>query len=236
MLPKLMELCFNNVFAGRFMACSGGWDWAPYSRMRDIEGNPMLTRGIWKSVYLATSALRAAQIESFTPMVFHTGAVPTSVMADDGSATFSVNCTVHITCDPAHGASGTVAFVGEWPGVTTPSVPASCASGSGKGTVSVQLPATGVKLWWPRGMGGQSMYNVSAIFTPDVSGAVPVPVTASRRIGFRVATLTTGNDTDATWVAAHTSASANGNAVPAHTVTSRALLALWLHSLCLPTR
>ena len=24
--------------AGRFMACSGGWDWAPYSRMRDVEG------------------------------------------------------------------------------------------------------------------------------------------------------------------------------------------------------
>ena len=28
------------------MACSGGWDWAPYSDSRDADGNPSFTKGI----------------------------------------------------------------------------------------------------------------------------------------------------------------------------------------------
>ena len=33
---------------GRYMDCSGGWDWAPYSYVRDGDGNPAFTKGIWK--------------------------------------------------------------------------------------------------------------------------------------------------------------------------------------------
>ena len=103
-----------------------------------------------------------------------------------------------------------------------------CASGTGRVAVSVPMAATGVKLWWPRGMGAQAMYSVNVTFTPDAAvradssaTAAATLVTATRRIGFRVATLTTGNDTDSGWVAAHSSANANGNAVPAHTVMIR---------------
>ena len=42
-----------DMSAGRFMGCSGGWDWAPYSNARDPNtGLPVFTRGIWKSVYV----------------------------------------------------------------------------------------------------------------------------------------------------------------------------------------
>lgn len=186
--------------------------------MRDIDGNPMLTRGIWKSVYLASSASAASmQIESFTPTVYHSGAVPTSVMADDGSAAFSVNCTAHFTCGTASttttsekkGRPQLVRFLGDWPGAQPVTVQATCANG--KGVAIASVPATGVKLWWPRGMGAQQMYNVSA--------SVSASVKATRRIGFRVATLTTGNDTDAQWAAAHETS--DGNMIPAHTVMFR---------------
>ena len=49
-----LEIVFDRSISthGRFMACSGGWDWAPYSNLRSGEGHQMFTRGIWKSVYV----------------------------------------------------------------------------------------------------------------------------------------------------------------------------------------
>eukprot|EP01052_Picozoa_sp_SAG31_P020097 SAG31_NODE_1495_length_8102_cov_5.708021_2_plen_406_part_00 len=39
-----------DMSAGRYMSCSGGWDWAPYSNSRDPHsGLPTFTKGIWKS-------------------------------------------------------------------------------------------------------------------------------------------------------------------------------------------
>lgn len=37
---------------GRFMACSGGWDWAPYSRAGDERGSGVWTFGIVKPIYV----------------------------------------------------------------------------------------------------------------------------------------------------------------------------------------
>ncbi len=207
--------------SGRFMACSGGWDWAPYSRMRDVEGNPMLTRGIWKSVYLAATSSNAAAIESLTPTILFKGEPPTSVLKDDGSHSFTVNVTAHLT---AKQAKGTLHVSGNWG--ASKSVPVTLtAAEHGRKAVSVLLTASGVKLWWPRGLGPQSLYNVTAVFEPSGTSSAGVTtvaagsVTARRRIGFRVAYLTTGNDTDASWVAAHKNG--NGNAVPAHTIMFR---------------
>ena len=42
---------------GRFMACTGGWDWAPYSYTSTNSSGATtgpantLSKGIWKSVY-----------------------------------------------------------------------------------------------------------------------------------------------------------------------------------------
>ena len=203
--------------SGRFMACSGGWDWAPYSRMRDVEGNPMLTRGIWKSVYLAAMSTNAAAIESLTPTILFKGEFPTAVLKDDGSHTFEVNVTAHLT---AKQASGTLHVSGNWGASKSVSVELTAAD-RGHKAVSVLLEASGVKLWWPRGLGQQRMYNVTAVFEPSApnSEGDAGGVTARRRIGFRVAYLTTGNDTDPEWVAAHKNG--NGNAVPAHTLMFR---------------
>lgn len=47
---------------------------------------------------------------------------------------------------------------------------------------------------------------------------------ATRRIGFRTAYLTTGNDTDAAWVSKNTGG--NGNAIPANSEFTSDLLSL----------
>jgi beta-mannosidase len=221
-----LEISFVRDIAnsGRFMACSGGWDWAPYSRMRDVEGNPMLTRGIWKSVYLAATSSNAAVIESMTPTILFKGEPPMAVLKDDGSHAFEVNVTAYLT---AKQASGTLHVSGAWGAFKSVAVKLTAAD-HGRKAVSVLLEASGVKLWWPRGLGPQTMYNISAVFEPSAStdegedgrvGVAAGSVTAQRRVGFRVAYLTTGNDTDASWVAAHRHG--NGNAVPAHTVMFR---------------
>ena len=51
-------------------ACSGGWDWAPYSDLRSGEGHQMLSRGIWKSVYL-TAVQSAALLHVTATTTFH---------------------------------------------------------------------------------------------------------------------------------------------------------------------
>jgi beta-mannosidase len=95
--------------------------------------------------------------------------------------------------------------------------------GGGALALTVVLQAAGVRLWWPRGMGSgrqRVMYTVNATFVPSgASSPAAVAVSAERRIGFRTAYLTTGNDTDAAWVAAHRNG--NGNANPANTVMWR---------------
>jgi len=36
---------------GRWMSCTGGWDWAPYSTTSE-GGAATFSKGIWKSVYV----------------------------------------------------------------------------------------------------------------------------------------------------------------------------------------
>ena len=73
----------------------------------------------------------------------------------------------------------------------------------GDNLVSVDVDTTSdVALWWPNGMGAQKMYNVTASFVASGEVQAAAPVEASRRIGFRFVALVTGNDTDASYVAA----------------------------------
>lgn len=57
---NVLEVVFRHNISvdGRYMACSGGWDWAPYSVTTDADGLRDFTRGIWKSVYGVTDTHR----------------------------------------------------------------------------------------------------------------------------------------------------------------------------------
>lgn len=56
---------------GRFMACTGGWDWAPYTDTTDQHGAYVMTRGIWKSVYIVSS--ESSILEYSAPFVSFVG-------------------------------------------------------------------------------------------------------------------------------------------------------------------
>ena len=89
---------------------------------------------------------------------------------------------------------------------------------AGNNRVSLQLKATAsaIKLWWPNGVGSQTLYSVRASWTaasPTTPLTIPAQsdeVSSVRRLGFRVFALVTVNDTDAATVANNASAEGTG--------------------------
>lgn len=115
----ILRVTFNakgkNDVAGRFMACSGGWDWAPYSQTCDtdfapnhlIEKGNTFSFGLWKSVYalvgdadVEAEKKRVEQVEQHDvelPVLEHmlvqphyTGAYPVGGDAMQSSGAFRV--------------------------------------------------------------------------------------------------------------------------------------------------
>ena len=193
---------------GRYMNCAGGWDWAPYSRMRDADGNPMFTKGIWRSLYaLAVPDAVPVAISHVAPLVYYSGTDwPTAAM-DDGTAPFTVVVRVHILVPESASASGTIFADGSWgDGVIAAATNVSLVQGQNE--VNVTLQAQSPKLWWPNGMGAQPLYNVSVRFQHANGQSTQ---NTSRQIGFRFVAMVTGNDTNKTWVAEHRHSEGNGD-------------------------
>lgn len=170
---------------GRFMDCSGGWDWGPYSRTRDVEGNPMFTRGIWKSVYLV--AVSPYAIEYVVPEVLYNGTSWPVTAWKDGDADFVVRTTVHIHASAAV-PRAVVTATGEW-GQTAQST---VALQAGTNRVVLTLEANGPNLWWPRGLGAQALYSLNvSVAQVGSSDAPETTISTHRRVGFRLAALVT---------------------------------------------
>lgn len=168
---------------GRYMACSGGWDWAPYTTAKDSQGLAMFTKGIWKDIYLVR--VGKAAISHVVPQVEYLGSYPLTRLVD-GHAPFEVRVQVHLVAPAA--CSVEVTAAGEWGAhnSTTATIPA------GETMVELLLPAHSVNLWWPNNAGNQTMYSVDVSLGPS---AAPI-ATTSRRIGFRFLAYVTEDDQD----------------------------------------
>jgi hypothetical protein len=191
---------------GRWMACTGGWDWAPYTRTAQ-DGIPTFSYGIWKSVY--TVQVASAAVTHVVPQISYLGAYPVAPLVDGAHGGFSVDVRVYLWAPEA--SAGTVSVSSEW-GAPVASTPVQLAAGDNNVTVTVKATAQQIKLWWPVGHGAQPLYSVSASFAPSASAtasaaasapAVATAITASRRVGFRMFALVTGNDTSPAYVAAN---------------------------------
>lgn len=195
--------------AGRYMACSGGWDWAPESQLSlndTVFGvSNTFSSGIWKSVYITAVAPVSATITDVTPLTSYLGAYPVGALIDGSHAGFSVNVTAHLWA-PAGGATGTLTVSGAWSddNVSTPLV--QIPAGDSSISLTLTAPASEILLWWPNGLGQHPLYNVTTTWTPSSGDG---SATTVRQMGFRVAALVTVNDTNATVVQA--SAGANGS-------------------------
>eukprot|EP00039_Didymoeca_costata_P021562 m.2498 g.2498 ORF g.2498 m.2498 type:complete len:975 (-) comp2531_c0_seq1:113-3037(-) len=200
---------------GRFMACTGGWDWAPYSNtITNSSGNTTgpastFSKGIWKSVYIVEVPQSSVAITHITPHTRYLGSYPTKPLEDGSHGGFDVNVTVHFMV-PSGGASGSFSVAGSWTadGNSKTSVSSQIQSfpaGENQVSLTMQVTAAQIKLWWPAGVGAQPLYNVSVTYTP-ASATTSTSVTAVRRLGFRVFALVTVNDTDAAYITANASA------------------------------
>ena len=140
----------------RKMACSFGWDWGPDTA----------TSGLWRSVWLESwSVARLGTVRPVVTVSPGEGRVEivAEVVPEDAAAPLRLTATVsgHGTC------------VSE--SVTVP---------GGATQVGLPLVVERPEVWWPRGYGGQPLYDVRLVLTADGSPDRVLDAW-SGRIGFR---------------------------------------------------
>ena len=215
---------------GRWMACTGGWDWAPYTNTKSADGKATFSKGIWRSVYIAE--VTAVAIKHVVPQITYLGEYPTAPLSEGTHGGFKVDVKVHLW-GAAKSSTGTLKVTGSWG--QTASTQVTVPAGDSVSNVTINAAAADIKLWWPAGHGAQPLYNVTVTFEPasgcgglrdtarNLSATPPCPsnrppsrallsatasasasasaaVSTTRRIGFRMFALVTGNDTDPEWV------------------------------------
>lgn len=214
---NLVEVTFDPSLSlyGRYCAASGGWDWEAISQLYindTVFGvSSFYSEGIWKSVYIAAvPPANSVAITALVPLTRYLGAYPVGALVDGAHGGFNVNVTTHVWA-PEGGATGTLTVAGSWGASSSTPTPVAVPAGDSAITLTLSAPASQILLWWPNGMGQQPLYNVSATWVG--SGAPPpaaAPASTFRRLGFRLATLVTVNDTNATVVEASTGVNGNG--------------------------
>ena len=185
---------------GRFAACTGGWDWAPYSHTY-AGGAHTFSKGIWKSVYLSATWPTSAAILHVVPQITYRGSYPTARLADGAHAGFNVSVRVHLSVRTA--TQGTLVLTTAWhPGASVRKKVA-LPAGESNATLHSSASADEIELWWPNGVGNrQQLYNLTVAFVPaGAADGSKRMVNASRSVGFRYIALVTGNDTDPSYVA-----------------------------------
>lgn len=212
-LPSALQLT-----RGRFMACSGGWDWAPYTDT--FEGaDHTFSKGLVRAAYVAAVPRDGGlSITQLVPTVHYRGAEPEGPLADGRHAGFVVRVRVF-----GFGARATAAarlvVRGSWGArrAINVSVPGWAEAGAGAGAdgsragsesgalvrerllaeLELDADASAVRLWWPLRMGPRPLYTVSCALHARARGAAgssrahAPPARAERTIGFRVVSLAT---------------------------------------------
>ena len=158
-------------------------------------------------------------ITDIVPEIFYNAPHPREPIADLHHAGFTVRARVHLW-SPG-GIDGTLIVTGGW-GAHPPSGSVRLALPAGAATAVVNVSATAaqIRLWQPAGNGEQPLYNLSVSLRQG-----PAAVEAVRRVGFRVVSLVTTNDTDGAAAAADAGREGSGGHGMLFRVNGRALFA-----------
>jgi len=172
---------------GRFMACSGGWDWAPYTQVFDEERRRAYTLGIVQPIYLLHP--RHVILTDVVPKIY-------PISSDTGYVRdFRVQVEMHLQIiAPVLGEATSIQLlVSSNFSDANVHVPLD-TRGQQVTTVVVNMTASNVDLWWPNGLGAQTLYEVSVSLEDGEHRAMPTQ-TVRKRIGFRTVELVTSNST-----------------------------------------
>jgi len=185
---------------GRYMACSGGWDWAPYTRVCETseEGEgafrPAFSLGIVEPIYIVP-ARGGVVLTDVVPRIYPLTARPSSsssaTTTEAPTRDFRVQVEMVLeTFPPAKSDAMSLTVRSNFSAeVLHVSVP----SGHDKRDqlVTINMTASNVELWWPLGLGNQTMYRLDVTLEDEncrISHNCP---TIRKRIGFRTVDLVT---------------------------------------------
>ena len=186
---------------GRYMASSGGWDWAPYANVGDGSGSRAWTFGIVEPLYLVASRSThtVATITEVVPLVHYHGPYARERLRNPQhqfvvSTTVSVDVSSSILQLSNHSygiriKSNFTDTIGYIP----------LRANQTEYTIDLVPSAVGVDLWWPRGYGEQPLYVINVSIVRRNSDTILGP-TIQRPVAFRTLAQVTANDTDDTIV------------------------------------
>jgi hypothetical protein len=159
------------------------------------------SQGVWKSVYVAAVEPASAAITAVAPLASYRARTPWAAWLT--APTRASTSTSPPGCGLPGGAEGVLQVAGEW-GVAAASPLLALPPGESAVSVALAVDAAAARLWWPAGLGAQPLYGLNVSWAPAQAAGGPrgAPAATARRLGFRVAALVTGNDTNASWVAA----------------------------------
>jgi hypothetical protein len=129
-------------------------------------------------VYVVAVEASTAAVTSLVPLVRYAGSDwPTAAMKDGGRP-FEVTTRVFLRSEQP--VTGKLIVAGSWG--ASAALQVSLSGGDRETQINTTLEAESPRLWWARGMGAQTMYNVSAFFQTG-SGPTARNVSVTRRIG-----------------------------------------------------
>ena len=182
---------------GRFSACSGGWDWSPYTKAKDAQQLQMFTLGIVKPIYIIGIRSQHFYVSHVVPKVYYLGNYPTKpLLRPEGDFYLTVDIHLNFIDEKSYSLVSNASIILKSDFADEIEVPIQApiqtlSDGlSAVVSVSLTVPKQDIELWWPNGMGRQSLYNiyVGTSFIHDEW--------IRKRIGFRIISLVTINEND----------------------------------------
>jgi beta-mannosidase len=181
---------------GRFQACSGGWDWAPYTRTGDAYGSRTFTFGIWKPIYIIEQS--QLSIYHVVPKIFYLGDglkdIPRNPMLEGPHHDFKVLVDIHFVRSRV--VNGFFLIRGNF---TRKTKAIKIDGSSNMISVPFLVPKETIKLWWPnsrhRDTQLSNLYELKVSYA-TIGTNIFQTDWVTKSIGFRTIDLITINETN----------------------------------------